>query len=150
MVTSSRPSGAMRVLIADGDRLFTERLMQQLSAEDWIDVVGSAGDGKEAVELAASLLPDLVLMNVEMRGVHGIEATRRISENVQSMCVLLMSAVDAPKDVDLALRAGAAGLVRKDSVSPDLIATIFGLASLGVALDPTHTARDRADVPIIR
>jgi DNA-binding NarL/FixJ family response regulator len=150
MVTSGPPSGAIRVLIADADRLFAEALMGTLSADERIDVIGVAPDGKEAVELAVSLLPDLVLMNIDMPLVDGIEATRRIRKRVRSTCVLLLGTVDDPKGVDVALGAGAAGLVRRDCITPDLLAATFGLASLIVALDPGRPAHDRAGVRFIR
>jgi two-component system response regulator DesR len=150
MVTSGPPAGATRVLIADGDSAFTNALLRKLSADERFDVIGVAPTGEEAVELAVSLRPDLVLMNIDMPGVDGIETTRGIRERVESACVLLLSTVDDPKDVDAALGAGALGLVKRDCVTPDLLATTFGLALIIVALDARRSAHDRADAHFIR
>ena len=149
MATSGPPSGAIRVLLADGDRLFARELMRTLSADERFDIVGCARDGREAVELASSLLPDLVLMGIERPAVDAIEATRRIRARVPSARVLFMGRSDPPDDVDLALAAGAAGFVRRGCASADLVATIFGLA-LVFALDPSALGQGKAEPPVSR
>lgn len=149
MVASGPHSGAIRVLLADGDRLLARKLMRTLSEDERFDVVGCARDGREAVELTISLLPDVVLMGMEMPAVGAIEATRRIRERVPSARVLCMGPSDPPDDVDIALAAGAAGFVRRDCSSADLTATIFGLASV-FALDPSALAQGKAEPPVTR
>lgn len=149
MAASVPPSGAIRVLLAHGDRLLARKLMRMLSADERFDVVGCARDGREAVELAASLLPDLVLMGIEMPAVGAVEATRRIRARVPSTRVLILDPADARDAVDLALAAGAAGVVRGDCASADLAATIFGLAFV-FALDPSALAQGKAKPPVTR
>jgi CheY-like chemotaxis protein len=147
MMASGPPTGAIRVLLADGDRLLARDLMKTLSAEEGFDIIGCAHDGREAVELATSLLPDVVLMGLEMRALDAVEATRRIRAQVPSARVVIMGSFDEPGDVDLALAAEAAGFVRRSCASADLVATIFGLA-LVFAFDPTAVARGGAEPPV--
>lgn len=123
--------------------------MRTLSADERFDLVGCARDGREAVELAVSLLPDLVLMGIEMPAFDAIEATRRIREWVPSARVLILGPSDPRDDVDLALAAGAAGFLRRDCASADLVATIFGLA-LVFALSPSALAQGKAEPPATR
>lgn len=144
MMASGPPTGAIRVLLADGDHLLARQLMRTLSAEERFDIVGCAYDGREAVELATSLLPDVVLMGLEMPALDAVEATRRIRAWVPSARVLIMGSPDEPGDVDVALAAGAAGFVGRSSASAELVATIFGLA-LVFAFGPTAVARGREE-----
>jgi DNA-binding NarL/FixJ family response regulator len=147
MMASGPPTGAIRVLLADGDHLLARQLMRTLSAEERFDIVGCARDGREAVELATSLLPDVVLMGLEMPALDAVEATRRIRARVPSARVLIMGSPDEPDDVEVALAAGAAGFVRRSCASAELIATIFGLA-LVFAFGPTAVARGRGEQPV--
>ena len=94
MTASGPPTGAIRVLLADGDRLLVRELMRTLSAEERFEIVGCARDGKEAVELATSLLPDVVLMGLEMSALDAVEATRSIRARVPSARVLMMGSFD--------------------------------------------------------
>jgi DNA-binding NarL/FixJ family response regulator len=145
-----RPSpGAIRVLLADGERPFVRKLMRVLAVEEWIDVVGCARDGMEAVELATSLLPDVVFMGTEMPALDAVEAPRRIRAEVPSARVLLIGSSDQLHDVDLALAAGAAGFVRRRAASAELAATILGLG-LVFAFGPSALAQGRAEPPISR
>jgi DNA-binding NarL/FixJ family response regulator len=144
MTESGPPTGAIRVLLADGDRRLVRELMTTLSAEDCVDVVGCAHDGTEAVELAASLLPDVVLMGSEMSDFDAVEATRRIRARVPSAGVLIMGSFDEPGDVDPALAAAAAGFVRLSFASSGIAATILGLA-LVFAFDQAAVARGRTE-----
>ena len=147
MTASGPPTGAIRVLLADGDRLLVRELMRTLSAEERVEIVGCARDGKEAVELATSLLPDVVLMGLEMSALDAVEAIRSIRARVPSARVLMMGSFDEPDDVELALAAGAAGFVRRSCASEESVATIFGLA-LVTAFDPTAVPRGRAEPPV--
>jgi DNA-binding NarL/FixJ family response regulator len=123
--------------------------MRVLAAEEWIDVVGCARDGMEAVELATSLLPDVVFMGMEMPALDALEATRRIRAEVPSARVLLIGSSDQLHDVDLALAAGAAGFVRRRSASAELAATILGLG-LVFAFDRSALAQRGAEPPVSR
>src|SRR5229473_6500796 len=88
MDTVARP---VRVLLADDHRLFLNALQVALAGEEWIDVVGCAGNGEEAVALVESLAPDLVLMDIAMPVLDGIAATRRIRELVPSSSVVILT-----------------------------------------------------------
>ena len=118
----------IRVLIADDHRLFAEALEAILAGEERIDVVGRAGDGQEAVELSRELKPDVVLMDISMPRVDGIEATRQIRKQDERACVLILTGSNARADVDRARRAGAAGYVTKDRIAAELIDAVLEVA----------------------
>ena len=119
---------SVRVLIADDHRLFAEALRAILSADERIEVVGLAAGGEEAVRRADELHPDVVLMDISMPGVDGIEATRRIRTSQPDSQVLIVTGSDARQDVDAARTAGAAGYVTKDRIAAELIGAIFEVA----------------------
>ena len=121
-------AAAVTVLIADDHRLFAEALEAILSAEERIDVVGHARDGREAVELWQERRPDLTLMDIAMPVLDGISATREIRELDDSACILMLSGSTASSDVDRARLAGAAGYVTKDRIAAELIDAILEVA----------------------
>jgi two-component system response regulator DesR len=94
-----------------------------------IDVVGLAASGEEAVRQAVELEPDIVLMDINMPGVDGFEATRRIRAGTPGVNVLVVSGSDARQDVDAARLAGAAGYVTKDRIAAELIGAILDVAA---------------------
>ena len=114
----------LRVLIADDHRLFAEALEAILAADDRIEVVGQAGDGSEAVELARTLDPDLVLMDVSMPVLDGFEATREIRAGSDDVHVLMLTGSNSRADVDRSREAGASGYVTKDRIASELVAAI--------------------------
>jgi DNA-binding NarL/FixJ family response regulator len=114
----------IRVLIADDHRLFAEALAAILAADDRIEVVGHAGDGKEAVQLTEKLAPDVVLMDISMPVLDGIEATAKIRAERPDTRVLVLTGSNARTDVDRARQAGAAGYVTKDRIAAELIDAI--------------------------
>jgi DNA-binding NarL/FixJ family response regulator len=116
--------GRIRVLIADDHRLFAEALTAILAAEETIDVVGHAADGREAVQLTKRLAPDVVLMDISMPVLDGIEATTRILAEQPQTRVLVLTGSNARADVDRARQAGAAGYVTKDRIAAELIDAI--------------------------
>jgi DNA-binding NarL/FixJ family response regulator len=133
------------VLIADDERLFAEGVMSLLGADGRIDVVGHARDGSEAVELVRELAPDLVLMDVTMPGVDGIEATRRIKEIAAETSVIFLTSSSADDDVRRAAEVGAAGYLTKSAAASELVATIVEIAALASAFGtPTDPAGNRA------
>ena len=119
----------IRVLIADDHRLFAEALEAILGGERRIDVVGRARNGAEALDLALELEPDVVLMDISMPVMDGIEATRRIRESRPSACVLMLTGSNAAIDVDRAREAGAAGYITKDRIASQLVEAIVEVAS---------------------
>jgi len=97
---------SIRVLIADDHRLFSDALEAILTAEPEMEVVGRARNGEEAVEQALALNPDVILMDIEMPVVDGVEATKRIRELRQSACVLMLTGSNSRTDVARAREAG--------------------------------------------
>jgi two-component system, NarL family, nitrate/nitrite response regulator NarL len=122
-------SERIRVLIADDHRLFAETLQALLATDDRIDVAGQAHDGREAVERAKRLAPDVVLMDISMPVMDGFEATRRIREHDAAACVLMLTGSNSREDVDRARQAGAAGYVTKDRIAAELVDAILEVAA---------------------
>ena len=116
------------VLIADDHRLFADALEAILLTDGRFEVVGKAHDGEEAVQLAGATKPDVVLMDIAMPGVDGVEATRRIRKRRKSTAVLILTGSNAREDVDRARRAGAAAYVTKDRIASQLVEAIAELA----------------------
>jgi NarL family two-component system response regulator LiaR len=117
------------VLIADDHRLFAEALGAILGSDERMTVVAQASDGKEAVRLAAELEPDVVLMDISMPVMDGIEATREIKESNHNTCVLMVTGSNARSDVDRSRQAGAAGYVTKDRIAAELIDAIVEISA---------------------
>ena len=117
----------VRVLIADDEPLFVEMVEALLAFDERIDVVGTAKDGLEAVDLATTLSPDVTLMDISMPFVDGIEATRRIRERRPTACILMLTGSDIAAEIDRSRQAGAAGYLTKDRVGPELVEAILGL-----------------------
>jgi two-component system, NarL family, nitrate/nitrite response regulator NarL len=117
------------VLIADDHPLFVQALEAILTTDSRIQVVGAARDGREAVDLALALTPDVVLMDISMPVLDGIEATRELSDSSRPMCVLMLTGSSSNADVDRAREAGAAGYVTKDRIALELIETIVAAAT---------------------
>ncbi len=127
------PPGAIRILLADDHRLFAEALRVLLANDPRLEVVGIAFDGEEAVELAASLSPDVVLMDLAMPGLDGIEATRLICEDGTATRVLILTGSDSAFDSARARDAGASGFLQKGRSAADLVDAIVEVSSLLVA-----------------
>jgi DNA-binding NarL/FixJ family response regulator len=120
---------SIRVLIADDHRLFAEALEAILADDERISVVGHAGDGGEAVRLAADLDPDVVLMDISMPVMDGIEAAEAIRAAGKDTCILMLTGSNSRADVDRARQAGAAGYVTKDRIAAELIDAIVEIAA---------------------
>ncbi len=118
----------VRVLIADDQRLFAEALDAILSTDGRIAIVGRAADGREAVSLAREQEPDVVLMDIAMPVMDGIDATREIHEQVPGTRVVVLTGSDATQDVSRARSAGAVGYVTKDQIAVELVRAILDAA----------------------
>ena len=114
----------MRILIADDEPLFAEALAALLEADGRVEVVGRAADGREAIELAGELEPDLVLMDLSMPGIDGFDATGQLTAN-GGPNVLVLTGSDDPADVARARSAGAAGYLTKDKIAETLVEAIL-------------------------
>jgi two-component system nitrate/nitrite response regulator NarL len=129
-VTEAAPHLAepIKVVIADDHLLFVEALEAILSGDPRISVIGRASNGEEAVRLEAELEPDVVLMDISMPVLDGIEATRAIQRRRATACVLMLTGSSSSSDIDRARRAGAAGYITKDRIAADLIDAIVAVA----------------------
>jgi DNA-binding NarL/FixJ family response regulator len=122
-------SREIRLLVVDDEPLFVEMIQAMLASEQGISVVATAPDGKLAVRLADELDPDVIVMDVSMPVMDGIEATTRIRKGNPDACVLILTGAPTAGDVDRARKAGAAAYVTKDRISTDLIAEIRNLGA---------------------
>ncbi|MFB4303048.1 response regulator [Actinomadura sp. NTSP31] len=131
----------VRVLIADDQDLVRAGFSMIIEARDDLTVVGEAGDGESAVRLAARLAPDVVLMDVRMPGLNGIEATRRITAAADPPKVIILTTFDLDEPLYAALRAGAAGFLLKDVRPADLAEAVRVVARGEALLAPSVTRR---------
>lgn len=129
------------ILLADDQELVRTGLRMILTAEDDLEVVGEAADGHEAVDLAGSLRPDVVLMDVRMPGLDGIEATRRIMATELETRVVMLTTFDRSQLVYDSLLAGASGFLLKDAPSQQLVAGVRAIARGEELLAPSITRR---------
>jgi DNA-binding NarL/FixJ family response regulator len=131
----------IRVLIADDQALMRAGFRLILQAEPDLELVGEAADGREAVAEAARLRPDVVLMDVRMPELDGIEATRRLLDGNDHTKVVMLTTFDMDEYVYQALRAGASGFLLKDVPPEQLVAGIRSVASGDSLLAPSITRR---------
>jgi DNA-binding NarL/FixJ family response regulator len=127
------PGDAIRVMICDDHALFRRGLIMVLESEEGIEVVGEAEDGEEAVASVEDLAPDVVLMDVRMPRVSGIEATRRIAEVVPAAKILMLTVSDEEDDLYDAIKAGATGYLLKE-ISIEEVATAIRAVVSGQSL----------------
>lgn len=120
---------AVRVVLVDDEPLFLQLVQALLQSEEGIEVVGSAADGKRGAELTRALAPDLIIMDVSMPVMNGIDATRTIRERDPTACVLILTGGSNIGEIDNARKAGAAGYLTKDRVASDLVREIRKLAA---------------------
>jgi DNA-binding NarL/FixJ family response regulator len=130
----------IRILVADDQALVRDGLRLILDSQEDIEVVGEASDGEEAVRAATSLAPDVVLMDIRMPGVDGLEATRRITAGTGCR-VLVLTTFDLDEYVVEALRAGASGFLLKSSPRQHLLHAVRTVSEGGALLDPGLTVR---------
>lgn len=123
------PMGVTRVLLVDDHPLVREGLRARLAAVAGIEVVGEAGDAAQAFEQVDALRPDLVLMDVGMKQVNGIELTARLRERHPALQVLMLSMYGSHEYVHRALAAGARGYVLKEAPSEEIVAAILAVAA---------------------
>jgi DNA-binding NarL/FixJ family response regulator len=132
----------IRVLLADDERLVRAGFRMILKAEHDLDVVGEAADGLEAVEASERLQPDVVLMDIRMPTLDGLEATRRILAGPDPLPrVIVLTTFDLDEYVYEALRAGASGFLLKDAPEEQLVAAIRVAADGGAIFAPSVTRR---------
>lgn len=133
--------GVIKVLIVDDQELVRTGFRMILEAHDDIDVVAEAADGEQAIALATQTWPDVVLMDIRMPGLDGLEATRRLLSNNGDVHVLILTTFDSDEYVYEALKAGAAGFLLKSAPSARLVEGVRLVASGEALLAPTLTKR---------
>jgi DNA-binding NarL/FixJ family response regulator len=133
---------SIRVLVVDDQALVRDGFAMVLDHEDDIEVIGDAGTGVEAVEAARAHRPDVILMDIRMPEMDGLEATRRIVEEAEwPVKVLILTTFDPDEYVYEALRAGASAFVLKDIPRAELVAAVRTVADGGALLAPSITRR---------
>ncbi len=130
-----------KVLLVDDHTLFREGVRALLSTAPDIEVIGEAADGKQAIELAEELSPDIVVMDLVMPGMTGIQAAQHLHDRHPDMKILILSMYDDDEYVCQILKAGASGYVLKRAASEDLLRAIREVECGGSALHPTVAAK---------
>jgi DNA-binding NarL/FixJ family response regulator len=127
----------IRVLIAEDHTIVRQGLSALLRSEPDMEVVGEASDGLEAVEMAKKLIPDVVLMDIGMRNLNGVEATRRIKKALPHAQVLALTVYDNEEWIFQVLKAGASGYLIKDSAMTELVSAIKAIREGDSYLSPS-------------
>jgi DNA-binding NarL/FixJ family response regulator len=133
----------IRVLVADDQALVRSGFRALLDAKDGIEVVGDAADGHQALALARDLLPDVVLMDIRMPGLDGLEATRQIAADprLARVRIIILTTFELDEYLFEALRLGASGFLVKDTEPADLVAAVRAVAAGDSLLSPRLTRR---------
>ncbi len=146
---------SIRVLVADDHAMFVQGLCALLEPEPTIEVVGNSSDGRQAVREARQLKPHVVIMDVAMPGMNGIEATRRITSESPETKVLSLSMHAEPRLIERAIEAGASGYLLKDSLFDELVSAVrevkadrsyLSPAIAGVVVDAMRRRKSRDSV----
>jgi len=122
---------AITVLVADDHGVLRDGLCRLLESQDGIQVVGTVADGLQAIDLAEQVQPDIVLMDISMPRLNGIEATRSLAERAPNAGVVILSMHSSPDVIHRALAAGARAFLLKESVSDEVVAAIRAVAAGG-------------------
>jgi DNA-binding NarL/FixJ family response regulator len=131
----------IRVMLVDDQQLVRTGFRMILAVEEGIEVVGEAANGQEAVDSVARLRPDVVVMDIRMPVMDGVEATRRLTGSDSAPRVLVLTTFDTDEHVVEALRAGASGFLLKDVTPPDFVTAIRVVASGEALIAPSVTRR---------
>jgi DNA-binding NarL/FixJ family response regulator len=131
----------IRVLIADDHQLFRDGLKALLLSAPDTEVVGEAATGREAIQMAAESQPDVILMDLQMPDMDGIEATRRIADTSPQINVLMVTMFEDDQSVFAAMRAGARGYVLKGAKHDEMLRAIRAVGSGGAIFSPSIAAR---------
>jgi len=137
-LTASRPADSLRVLLVDDHDLFRTGLRNLLEEQN-VQVIGEAADGTQAIRMVRELAPDVVVMDLNMPGMTGVEATRQVTSQAPLTRVVVLTISDQDEDVMNAILAGACGYLMKDSSIQDLMQGIRA-AAVGESLISPHIA----------
>lgn len=138
-----RQDGSVRVLLVEDDELYADSIRCFLGYESRIDVVGYARDGHEALKLARSLRPDVVVMDLEMPRMDGFEATSRINGELCGVSVIILSSSNASEHIRRSRKIGAAAYVTKTSAHDELVPAILRARRPPMRRRPGDAFRDR-------
>jgi len=138
---AGNPTDKTRILVADDHALFRYGMRAMLNSDPQFEVVGEAGTGEEAVALAAELGPDIVLMDIQMPGLNGIEATRRIVREDPEVGVVVVTMFEEDDSVFAAMRAGARGYVLKGGDADEVVKVVRAVAEGGAHFGPDVARR---------
>ena len=141
MMTLTPAKDPIRVLLADDHRLFRQGIREICETKGGFSVVGEAENGQEAVDLARQLQPDIILMDIQMPVLNGVQATRLIMENNPAMRVIILSMYRQDQYVFGAIKAGARGYLLKDLDWPDLIKAVQAVSQGEAIINPALAAR---------
>ena len=141
MERNGAASGKTRVLIVDDHKMFCESLSSLFSMKKEVAVLGTANSGKEAIHKAELLKPDIILMDIEMEGLDGIETMRKIREKLPSTEVIMLTMHSDEEYVLEAIKAGAKGYVLKDFSSSQLLEAIKSVRKGGIFFDPKSSQK---------
>jgi len=122
---STKPS--IRVLLVDDHPLFRKGIASLLSSEPGFEVLGEASDGQEAIEKARDLMPDVILMDISMPGVNGLEATQRIKQEIPYVRIVILTVSDEDQNLFEAIKSGAQGYLLKKIEPQTLFQTLRGV-----------------------
>lgn len=131
----------IRVIVCDDHALYRRGVIMELDDADGIEVIGEASGGREAIELASAMAPDVVLMDVRMPGTDGIAATRAITDALHTTKVVMLSVSGEEDDLFDAVRAGAVGYLLKESSFDSIAYAVRGAASGHSFVSPALAAR---------
>lgn len=137
---------AVKVLLADDNILFRDGIAQILRADGRFDVIGQASRGDEVVAAAARLQPDLILMDLQMPGMSGFEAIRRIRDGNHDVPIGVLTMFETQESIQLALEAGASGYLAKDATPTHLLEAAVALAEGRRIFANPQPSRSRAEV----
>jgi len=140
-MSGARPEPPVRVLVVDDQRLMRDGIASLLDDQEGVEVVGTAGNGQEAIERALELQPDVVLMDVRMPVMDGVIATEQVRRRLPGCQVLMLTTFNDDEYVVAALRAGAAGYLLKDIPAPDLARAVQAAHNGIYLLDPAVASK---------
>jgi two-component system NarL family response regulator len=146
---SADGDGRIRVLIADDHELFRRGLERVFDTEPDLEVVGEAADGAEALERATTLEPDVVLMDVRMPELDGIEATQRIRDALDRVKVVMLTGSEDEEDLFAAVRAGANGYLLKDGAIDEIADAVRAVARGQSVIAPTMASKLLAEFSLL-